>query len=98
MKSGTSPLPPQTINTLIKTLPLWSVADNASMLTRKFEFKNFIEAMEFVNKVASLAEDAKHHPDITISYNKVTIGTTTHDANGLTEKDFSLAAKIDNLV
>jgi len=73
----------------------WSIEED--MLVNHFSFKNFLEAMAFVNKVAELAEKLQHHPDITISYNKVRIATTTHDANGLTAKDFDLAEKIATL-
>lgn len=61
------------------------------------EFKDFIEAVGFVNKLVEPAEAAGHHPDLEISYNKVTINMTTHDAGGLTEKDFALAKEISGL-
>lgn len=80
----------------LTTLQGWTIKED--MLINHFSFKNFIEAMAFVNKVATLAEGSKHHPDITISYNKVRIATTTHDANGLTAKDFDLAEKIATLI
>jgi 4a-hydroxytetrahydrobiopterin dehydratase len=57
--------------------------------------KNFAEAMQFVNAVAELAEKANHHPDISISWNKVTLRLSTHDAGGLTQLDLDLAAQID---
>jgi 4a-hydroxytetrahydrobiopterin dehydratase len=59
--------------------------------------RNFVEAMTFVNAVAELAEAANHHPDIAISWNKVTLRLTTHDAGGLTQADLDLAARIDGL-
>jgi 4a-hydroxytetrahydrobiopterin dehydratase len=59
--------------------------------------KNFSEAMTFVNAVAEMAEAANHHPDIGISWNKVTLRLTTHDAGGLTQADFDLARDIDRL-
>lgn len=67
-------------------------------ITKEFTFDNFKEAMEFVQKVGEEAEREHHHPDITIRYNKVTINLTTHDANGLTYKDFKLARIIEQLV
>jgi 4a-hydroxytetrahydrobiopterin dehydratase len=79
----------------LATLRGWSIKED--ILVNHFSFKNFLEAMAFVNTVAELAEELQHHPDITISYNKVAISTTTHDANGLTEKDFSLAKMIGDL-
>jgi 4a-hydroxytetrahydrobiopterin dehydratase len=68
------------------------------MITRSFRFKNFSDAMRFVNKVARLAERANHHPDIMIRYDKVRLALTTHDEGGLTEKDFKLACQINRLV
>ncbi len=59
--------------------------------------RNFAEAMTFVNGVADLAEKANHHPDIAISWNKVTLRLTSHDAGGLTQADLDLAARIDGL-
>lgn len=66
-------------------------------LVRTVTKKNFVEAMKFVNAVADAAEAANHHPDIGISWNKVTFRLTTHDAGGLTQKDLDLAARIDQL-
>jgi 4a-hydroxytetrahydrobiopterin dehydratase len=60
-------------------------------------FKDFVEAIAFVNQLVEPAETAGHHPDIEISYNKVTIRLTTHDAGGLTEKDFQMAQTISGL-
>ncbi|MBI2085201.1 MAG: 4a-hydroxytetrahydrobiopterin dehydratase [Candidatus Aenigmarchaeota archaeon] len=78
----------------IKKVSGWSVVDNR--IEKNFKFKNFVNAMEFVNKVASLAEGEGHHPDIHLwGWNKVKITTFTHALNGLTENDFILAAKID---
>jgi 4a-hydroxytetrahydrobiopterin dehydratase len=67
-------------------------------LVRRFEFKDFVQALAFVNRVGQSAEAAGHHPDIDIRYNKVLLALTTHDAGGLTELDFELATKIDALV
>jgi len=61
------------------------------------KFAGFVEAVAFVNKLVEPAEAAGHHPDLEISYNKITIYLTTHDAGGLTEKDFDLAAQIERL-
>jgi len=67
-------------------------------ITKEFRFKDFKEAMEFVNKIAEEAERINHHPDILIKYNKVDITLTTHDAGGLTYKDFKLARVIEQLI
>ena len=66
-------------------------------MTREFKFKDFVRAMKFVNKVAELAEEQGHHPDIHVHYNNVTLELWTHDVDGLSENDFILAAKVDKL-
>ncbi|CAN5227296.1 4a-hydroxytetrahydrobiopterin dehydratase [soil metagenome] len=80
----------------LKKVPEWDVEGES--IHRLFEFDEFMEAIEFVNDVAEIAEDAEHHPDIDIRWNKVTLMLTTHSEGGLTENDFELARKIDNLV
>ena len=67
-------------------------------ITKEFHFKDFKTAMDFVQKVAEESERENHHPDIFIRYNKVSITLTTHDAGGLTYKDFKLAKVIGQLV
>jgi 4a-hydroxytetrahydrobiopterin dehydratase len=67
------------------------------MIGREFEFKDFKEAMTFVNNVANLAEAEGHHPDITIHWNKVKLDLWTHSVDGLTENDFIVASKINKL-
>ena len=64
-------------------------------ITRAYRVRDFREALAFVNRVGDLAERAGHHPDIDIRYNSVTLALTTHDAGGLTQKDFDLAHAID---
>jgi 4a-hydroxytetrahydrobiopterin dehydratase len=66
-------------------------------IVRTFQFKDFGAAMEFVNKVARVAEAANHHPDIDIRWNKVTLKLATHSEGGLTQNDFDLAKQIDAL-
>ena len=76
-------------------LPQWR--REGQIITRTFEFADFVAAMKFVNAVAEIAEAAQHHPDVDIRWNKVTLALTTHDAGGLTEKDFTLAGRCDKL-
>jgi len=64
-------------------------------IRREFKFKDFKQAMGFVNTVAGAAEAMDHHPDITINYNRVTMVLSTHSEGGVTAKDFDLASKID---
>ncbi|BAZ10211.1 transcriptional coactivator/pterin dehydratase [Calothrix sp. NIES-4071] len=73
----------------------WSVDEQTLRTTRKF--KDFIQAIDFINKLVEPAESAGHHPDIEISYNTVKITLTTHDAGGLTQKDFELAQVISQI-
>jgi 4a-hydroxytetrahydrobiopterin dehydratase len=74
----------------------WHVSPQGH-LERAVRFPDFAKALEFANRVGALAEAAGHHPDIHISWGMCTIETWTHDVDGLTEKDFSLAAKVDEL-
>lgn len=76
-------------------LPDW--VEVSGEIQRTFVFDDFVASMKFVNQVADAAEQANHHPDILIRYNKVTLTLTTHDAGGITENDFALAQTADNL-
>lgn len=76
-------------------LPEWT--DVTGEIQRTYQFEDFVEAMRFVNGVAEVAERDQHHPDILIRYNKVTLTVSTHDAGGITEKDFALAREANNL-
>jgi 4a-hydroxytetrahydrobiopterin dehydratase len=79
----------------MQSLPGWTT--DGIKLSRTYQFKNFVEAIGFVNRLVEPAETANHHPDIAISYNKVTISLITHDAGGLTQQDFKLAQIISQL-
>jgi 4a-hydroxytetrahydrobiopterin dehydratase len=79
----------------LSTLPNWQ--RQGEVISRTFQFKDFPAAMKFVNDVAQIAEQFQHHPDVDIRWNKVTLALTTHDAGGLTEKDFALARHCDGL-
>lgn len=85
----------QQVTQQIESLPDWTL--EGKKLRRTFQFKNFVEAIDFVNRLVEPAETAGHHPDLAISYNKVTVSLTTHDAGGLTQKDFDLAKTISQL-
>jgi 4a-hydroxytetrahydrobiopterin dehydratase len=75
----------------------WMLIDDAHLLARTFHFRNFKGVMKFVNAVAVIAEEEGHHPDMSISYDTVGIELTTHAIAGLSENDFILAAKIDQI-
>jgi 4a-hydroxytetrahydrobiopterin dehydratase len=83
------------VTTHLSALPAWRV--EAGELVRTFQFGDFCAALRFVNQVAVLAEAAGPHPDIDIRYNKVRLALVTHDAGGLTTKDFDLATKAGQL-
>jgi 4a-hydroxytetrahydrobiopterin dehydratase len=68
------------------------------LISRTFNFENFKEAMAFVNKAADIADAMDHHPDILISYNVVQLSVFTHSEGGLTDKDFQLAKKINEIL
>lgn len=75
----------------------WKVIDDTK-IRHEFKFKDFKQAMAFVNKAADVAEEEGHHPDIHIHYNRVIIELWTHSIGGLSENDFIMAAKIERLV
>ena len=95
-KGGVPPLAGEELKQLAQQLPHWKVVD-AHHITRTFTFPDFRQALEFVNKVGEIAEKQGHHPDIFLTWGKAEITTWTHKINGLTESDFNLAAKIDQL-
>lgn len=81
------------IKTSLADVPDWSELEGE--IQRTYQFADFAEAMRFVNRVADEAERTQHHPDILIRYNKVTLTLSTHDAGGITYKDFDLARSAD---
>lgn len=94
---GTPPLPPDQFEPILKHLSLeWEVIEDKK-IKHEFKLKSFKESMEFVNKIAKIAEEEGHHPDIYIYYNRVVISLMTHNIGGLSENDFILAAKIESL-
>ncbi len=88
-----SKLSDETVQGKLAEIPGWSVAENA--LRKTFSFADFVQSMQFVNRLAIAAEAAQHHPDIDIRYSKVTVSLSTHDSGGITEKDFALAQEAD---
>ena len=90
-----SALSPAEVHSRIGSIPGWGV--ESGELVRVFQFRDFLASIAFVNRVAELAEEAGHHPDIDIRYNRVRLALVTHDAGGITGKDFDLAAKVDDL-
>jgi 4a-hydroxytetrahydrobiopterin dehydratase len=80
------------IEEVLKTCPTWKL--QGGKLVREWTFKDFVEAMKFVHRVANLAEAAGHHPDIDIRYNRVLLGLISHDAGGITRRDATMAGRI----
>lgn len=85
-------LNPTEIEAVLHAQPDWKLKDGK--LVREWIFANFLEAMAFVNRIASLAEAANHHPDIDIRYNRVLLALISHDAGGITQRDAEMSAKI----
>lgn len=95
---GTPPLTKQQFEPLLKQLKSeWEVVENRK-IKHEFKFDSYMEGVEFALKVAKLAELENHHPNIHIYYKRVVIDLTTHNIGGLSENDFILAAKIENLI
>ena len=84
-----------TIELKLSHLPEWTLENGE--IVRQLVFPGFAGAMQFVNEVAELAEAANHHPDIDIRYNKVRLALVSHDAGGLTDRDFALAGAIEEI-
>lgn len=78
-------------------VPKWILAKNSRKISRTWLLKDFVAALRFINSVGKIAEKEGHHPDIVVSYNKVTLELWTHSIGGLTENDFIVAAKVDAL-
>jgi 4a-hydroxytetrahydrobiopterin dehydratase len=81
----------------LKQTPKWSLAKNSKKISRTWLLRDFVHALKFVNSIGKIAEKNDHHPDISISYNKVILDLWTHSIGGLSENDFIVAAKIDLL-
>jgi 4a-hydroxytetrahydrobiopterin dehydratase len=88
-------LDPSAVAAELKNLPGWEVRDDK--LYREFKFKNFVDAFGFMTRVALKAEAMNHHPDWSNGYNRVKVELVTHDAGGLTERDFTLAKAMNEL-
>jgi 4a-hydroxytetrahydrobiopterin dehydratase len=93
-------MPPLTIEEIAPLLiqvKEWTLSEDKKKISKNWVFKDFLKAMNFVDQVADVAEAEGHHPDIHISYNKVTLELSTHSIGGLSENDFIVAVKIDSL-
>ena|SRR5919201_2808929 len=99
-EKGTPPMPSEEARTLLAELGAdWQLADDGRALTRRITFKNFVRAMEFLNRLAQMAEQEGHHPDFCLQgWNKVSISLSTHSVGGLSRNDFIVAAKLQDLL
>ena len=98
-EGGVLPFDISEIHKYQKKVDGWDIVndENIFFLAKKFIFKNFLESQEFVNKVGKISEEEGHHPDIIFGWGYAKINITTHAIEGLSENDFILAAKIDNI-
>ena len=97
---GVAPIDRGQVEKLLHEVENWSLEEwNGHLaLVKGLRFRNFVEAVEFVNRLTPIAESEGHHPDLEVSWGKVRVRLWTHAAGGLTENDFVLAAKIDRLL
>ncbi|MBL8907446.1 MAG: 4a-hydroxytetrahydrobiopterin dehydratase [Rhizobiales bacterium] len=96
-RGGVDPLSLAAAREYLESTPRWSLMDDGRRLERKFTFKDFAQALDFVNRVGAIAEEEGHHPDISFGWGYATVSVFTHKIKGLHENDFILASKIDRL-
>ena len=96
-RGGTPPLPADKVRDYLTVVPGWKLSADSKQISREWTFKDFREAMAFVNRAAEVAEAEQHHPDIAIHWNRVTLVLWTHSIGGLHDNDFVVAAKLDSL-
>src|SRR2546428_2019253 len=95
-RSGTPPLRLEQIQPLLAQLDGWRV-DEAKKLIKSYKFKNFVEAVRFVNALTPVAEEQGHHPDLYVTWGEARASLSTHSIGGLSESDFSPSANLDRL-
>ena len=97
-EGGVEKLSRQQSETFLTEIPKWQLDSSANTIERKYNFKNFVDAIAFLNRVGEVAEQEQHHPDLHLTgYRHVMVVLTTHAIDGLSENDFIVAAKIDAL-
>ena len=97
-EGGVPPLPPDQVKEHLKAVPAWRLAGDGKRIRREWRAKDFVTALDFFRRVGELAEAEGHHPDLHLTgYRDVALEIWTHAVGGLTENDFILAAKIDQL-
>ncbi len=97
-QKGAAPLSSNEVQDFLKNVPGWQLSGDQKMISHQFLMKDFISAVELISRVARLAEEEDHHPDLHLTgYRKLNIELATHSIGGLSENDFIMAAKIDQL-
>jgi 4a-hydroxytetrahydrobiopterin dehydratase len=97
-EGGVEKLTREEASSLMAQVPAWELAESGEAIYRKFKFRDFVSALAFLNRVGEVAEEEMHHPDLHLTgYRHVRIELTTHAIGGLSENDFILAAKIDEV-
>lgn len=95
-KGGVPPMKGQELQRILRLVPNWRAVDEHHII-RTFTFPDFKKALEFVNRAGDIAEEQGHHPDILLTWGKAEVTLWTHKIDGLTESDFIMAAKIDQV-
>ena len=97
-EGGVPPLSPEEVQSLLQSVPEWSLSEDGNRIRREWKAKNFLAGLAFFEKVGALAEDEGHHPDLHLQgYRNIAVEIWTHAVGGLTENDFILAAKINGV-
>ena len=96
-EGGTPVLEAKEVQRLLASLPEWRLDEGGKRISRQFRFKDFVQAVDFVNRITPVAEEEGHHPDLELGWGRAKVEFTTHAAGGLTENDFVMAAKVDRL-
>ncbi|OGG50419.1 hypothetical protein A2704_05785 [Candidatus Kaiserbacteria bacterium RIFCSPHIGHO2_01_FULL_54_36b] len=96
-EGGAQPLLRPLAEELLKKIDGWAMDKEGKKISKKFTFRNFVEAMKFANKITPIAEEEGHHPDLVLGWGRVEVVLSTHSIGGLSENDFILAAKIDKI-
>ncbi len=96
-EGGMPPATKEEAEILLRQINDWKLSDDAKSIGKQFKFKDFAAALSFVDKIGVIAEEEGHHPDIQLSWGKVIVDLTTHALDGLSQNDFILAAKIDEI-
>lgn len=94
-EGGVKPYTSEEAKKTLAGLPEWTLSEDGGAIRKEYKFKNFKEVIAFFNRIAAIAEEENHHPDLKIGYNRVGVELSTHAVKGLSANDFILAAKFD---